>query len=544
MSSHILRYGRLVQMRRVGLFVAFVGLFTGLSCKSPDRPPPPRKPPVEAPSEPDPADDPNIALPIYSEPLPAGLAPHAIRLQKRATEGDDGAALELGEWMVHGDGIPPDALRAAGIFGTLCHRKNADGCGHLADLYMRGVGVRRHRGHAIKMFDDACANGSAWACSRIGGERLWATSVGFDLEKGLAQAKKGCDGLDPLGCYVVERAIYKGITKDGDKTTRRSLLLKAEAARLAACRAKNKFYTCALNAKDEWIADRSDRRYGGDPELQDDDAGSLATTTDDAGASREAEEACLGGDYHACVFRAGSAGYARNQRACADGDYRACNAGLPGDPEKLCRSGNCEACFDLGRETDAKTDKYKLAFQAACELGCLEGCSAYVEHAHPEKEVASRRLFACDHHLASACVELASSDSTKDAMLLLLRACPDPPRYTRGGDFSAKACRLAGDSLVHSSPGEAEKMYLRACYAAAPSFEACRRLGDLAESKKENEKALIYYAAACLPNESQPHDRMSCVKARELASALPYLQRAKVVERLNKMVGPDGGAPK
>ena len=366
---------------------------------------------------------------------------------------------------------------------------------------------------------------------------------------------KGCDGGDPLGCYVLERAIYRRITDEGDKNTRRALLKKAEDARQAACRAKNKFYACSLWAKMNWTADHTDRRYGGDPELQNDDdagasgGGSSSSKTADAGVDVEAAERCSGGDYHAC-FQAGASDklWPGFQKPCADGDYRACNIILPlGDLGKLCRGGDCEACFELGREEDAKTDKYKADFQAACELGCLEGCAAFVEHA-PKKDLATtanRRLFACDRHLASACLEIATSgDPTKDAQLLLMRACPDPPRYVSGGDFSSKACRLLGDFLVHSMPADAEKMYHRACYADVPSFSACKRLGELAEAKKDNAKALVYYAASCLPDESsRPHDAESCAKVRDLASAsLPYPQRVPVVERINKMIGTDGGS--
>jgi hypothetical protein len=547
-------------MRRVGPFISFLIPLIAISlsassCKYEEKPAPPRRPPVETASEPDPGDNPAIELPIFSEPLPAGIAPHALRLQKRANEGDDNAALELGEWLVTGDGIPSDAVRAAGLFASLCHKKNSDGCGHLADLYLRGVGVRRNVGHAIRMFDDACTGGSAWACSRIGAERLWATSVGFDIEKGLMQARKGCDGLDPMGCYVVERAIYKRITKHGDKNTRRALLTKASHARQAACRAKNKFYACSLYAKNDWTADHTDRRYGGDRELQqdDDDAGTASNTTKtttDGGVSAELEEACSGGDYHACMSAGTDAMWARYQKPCAEGDYRACNVTLPlGDLPKLCRGGDCEACHDLASETDAKADKHKADFQAACSLGCLDGCRAYVEHAPTKetKEVTSRRVFACEKNLASACLAIASDDSKdSDAQLLLFRACPEVPRYTTGGDWSAKACKLAGDFLVRGSPAEAEKLYLRACYTTLPwggrAFEACRRLGELAESKKDNGKALVHYAAACLPDESTIYDRASCLKVRELATALPYQQRVNLLARLDKLVGVDGGA--
>jgi len=516
---------------------------------------------LEAP-EADPPDDPSIVMPTSFEPLALGLAPFAHRLAAKAKakddggDGDDDAAFELAEALLREDGIPSDAARAAALYGGLCKTKNlADACARLGDLYLRGFGVPRHVGHAIKLLDDACERGhSAFACARIGGERLWAMNVGFDLERGLRQANKGCDLGEPLGCYVVERAMFVKLVP-GEKKARRALVRKAESLRLDACK-KKKHYACATIGKSDWIADHVGRRYGGDPpDVDEADAeaqASAALIAPDGGRlpPPNAIVECEGGDFRACLDLP-EKWWTTFRKACEGGDYRACGVTYPlGNMDQQCRGGDCGACNVIGRDSSSSASsetpnaKRQALFKAACTLGCLEICRELLEIKDlPPTEKTDLTNLACTQGLARACVTLAEGETDQAQKLRRLKAaCPSAPRNISLRDFSAKACKLAGNALRQSSPAEAKELYERACYSAQlggpDDYEACFFLGELF-AKDNPRRALSHYAAGCEKTALGVRGKDSCMMAKTMAQhpSIAPAERAAIVRRANNVLG-------
>ncbi len=82
----------------------------------------------------------------------------------RAAELEWGPAqIALGINYQLGDGVSPDATRARFWFEQAIKNGEADGYGHLADLYFRGIGTRRDQQKAIELLEEGALAGSLFS---------------------------------------------------------------------------------------------------------------------------------------------------------------------------------------------------------------------------------------------------------------------------------------------------------------------------------------------------------------------------------------------
>lgn len=481
--------------------------------------------PAPAPAAPPPAYEP------YSEPF----VPEAKRLEKLALAGDGNAAIELADWILSSNGLPPDATRAASLLDGACKRSVQDACGRLAMLYLMGDGVAENRGHATALLDAACAAGSAWSCARIGGERLYGTHIRADVERGAKEARDACEGGSVWGCEVLLNAMARELIPKDAAARTRALDRKVANVKNACERAASPPRGQGLRRYDcfEWFTSY------------------LRREKDDERVVEGATELlCAAGSWHDCINTKDQKLFDSREQACKRGDTRACNIFFEGSTSQ-CRLGNCNACYDEADRRDESTSplspEMNASLERACSLGCMNACRTWFRRSGTLATQAERRTKACDRGLASACFEAGEAESNDEkARVFYERSCPETTRYVDKPDLSARGCMKSGD-IHRVGRGQSRDMararafYERGCFASTNetgrAWASCRYLGELEESRPwpDHERALAYYAAACEPGEWMG-DWESCLRMRELITrhGIPRdpEQRKRIIDRL------------
>jgi TPR repeat protein len=88
--------------------------------------------------------------------------PPVVRQTRKGTPSRFASA--LGEFYVHGEGVPLDLARAMDIYEKACNGGDASGCANAAVMYQRGMGVTPDETVAAQRIQRGCQLGLRSAC--------------------------------------------------------------------------------------------------------------------------------------------------------------------------------------------------------------------------------------------------------------------------------------------------------------------------------------------------------------------------------------------
>ena len=107
----------------------------------------------------------------------------------------------LGVVRQGGAGSAKNPEEAVGLFARACEGGAAAGCGNLGDAYEAGLGVGKDPEKAVMSYVKACSGGYAYGCGEAGSLYFSGTVEG-GLPKAAPLLRQGCDGRDPVGCFL------------------------------------------------------------------------------------------------------------------------------------------------------------------------------------------------------------------------------------------------------------------------------------------------------------------------------------------------------
>jgi TPR repeat protein len=120
----------------------------------------------------------------------------AADCKAQCDRGDAGSCANLGLMFDLGQGVKPDASRAAQLFETACEAGNAPACGRRGEMFLAGSGPGVDAGRAREFLRRGCSGGWMAACTRLGDlERKTGLAVNV-----LAMFERACRGGDGDGC--------------------------------------------------------------------------------------------------------------------------------------------------------------------------------------------------------------------------------------------------------------------------------------------------------------------------------------------------------
>jgi TPR repeat protein len=150
---------------------------------------------------------------VHARPDPVELAEHPCRYGDvdrciAKCRGDDAQACNAaGVLFEFDDGVRSDAVLASGFYRRACDGNYAPGCNNLGWLYLRGRGVPRDESQAMFLFMTAydaarlaCAHGDASGCLMAGEMLYEGRGVPADEDGALAFFRQACSQGEARAC--------------------------------------------------------------------------------------------------------------------------------------------------------------------------------------------------------------------------------------------------------------------------------------------------------------------------------------------------------
>jgi len=124
----------------------------------------------------------------------------AAECQSRCDGGDNQSCVNLGGIYLNGNGVPPDPVRAARLFGQACDRGDMLGCGNLGGQSFYGNGIPQDFRRASSLLFRACQAGVPWACGMLGEMNATGAGMPVDLLRAASLYRSACSGGDKPAC--------------------------------------------------------------------------------------------------------------------------------------------------------------------------------------------------------------------------------------------------------------------------------------------------------------------------------------------------------
>lgn len=122
-----------------------------------------------------------------------------------------------------------DFAAAAGLYQQACNDGNAHGCIKLGLLYGRGTGVTKDEVRAAGLFQQGCNGGDAWGCINLGNDFFEGTGVTKDNARAAGLYQQGCNGGIADGCILLGALYEYGVGVTADKARALELYRKAQS---------------------------------------------------------------------------------------------------------------------------------------------------------------------------------------------------------------------------------------------------------------------------------------------------------------------------
>lgn len=291
---------------------------------------------------------------------------------------------------------PDGTAEALRLFEQACDDGLADACSAAGEAHLRGRGTSRDPSRSIALFRRACEDGSASGCTSEAFQHATGTGVPRDDERATPIFERGCDLGNPSGCYNLGLMLEKGrgVTPN---------LARARAAYEKGCSGGDVLACTNLGFLHE-------RGLGGPAD--DREAAKLYSLGCES-------DGCVPGDPIACsnlavFYRRGRGGLDPDTRRSAELFRRACDR------------GQGVACGELGAMTSngdgVRRDETRAAVlhEKGCSLGYVVACANLASallHGigiAPDAERAAE-LFrhACDAGDAVSCDDLRRMDARR-----------------------------------------------------------------------------------------------------------------------------------
>lgn len=125
------------------------------------------------------------------------------RWGKACSGGDLVTCVDLGKRQLHGNGLPKNAIAAAGLFKQACDAGSASGCFELARQQWQGLGVARDRESAALLLRKACEGRHDEACMAGLLSRLTLTGDQSLSPDELSQLRQACERRNEQVCTLL-----------------------------------------------------------------------------------------------------------------------------------------------------------------------------------------------------------------------------------------------------------------------------------------------------------------------------------------------------
>jgi len=166
---------------------------------------------------------------------------------------DADACVVLGVAYAEGQGIPPNATRAAGIFERTCERGSSTACLHLGLLRIAGQGGSTDAIEGARLLEHACESGELLGCFELGSLYRHGTGVPRNVELAIELWNRACQGGMQRACDEMPGRAEAALPSRASEV-HRTLARRCDEGNLVPCMELANHYVNGTGIPQDWTA--------------------------------------------------------------------------------------------------------------------------------------------------------------------------------------------------------------------------------------------------------------------------------------------------
>ncbi|MEQ1862795.1 MAG: tetratricopeptide repeat protein, partial [Chthoniobacteraceae bacterium] len=135
----------------------------------------------------------------------------AAMFETAAAKGHPSAKRALAECLLYSKGVAEDKPRAATLLKEAAAAADRRAFDLLATCYVKGWGIEKNPAEAARLYEKAGEAGLLSAWGNLGVLYINGDGVPADPRRALAFIRRGADGADPFGMFLLARCLETGV---------------------------------------------------------------------------------------------------------------------------------------------------------------------------------------------------------------------------------------------------------------------------------------------------------------------------------------------